>query len=81
MLIPVVANLVLLFIAGCSESQVTRLNSEVSDPAKPQSSTWRIGTVYNLVDDPGEQNNLWGNHPELVKRLTELLETYKRSDY
>ena len=45
----------------------------------PQSGV--SGQLYNLVDDPGEQNNLWGNQPELVKHLTELLETYKRQGY
>jgi hypothetical protein len=39
------------------------------------------GQLYNLVDDPGEQNNLWGNHPDMVKRLTELLETYKQQGH
>jgi arylsulfatase A-like enzyme len=46
---------------------------------RPQTNV--SGQLYNLVDDPGEQNNLLGNHPELVKRLTELLETYKQQGH
>jgi arylsulfatase A len=36
------------------------------------------GQLYNLDDDPREQTNLWLEKPEIVKRLTALLEKYKR---
>ena len=36
------------------------------------------GQLYNLKDDPGEQNNLWLRKPETVARLTALLEKYQR---
>ncbi len=36
------------------------------------------GQLYNIAEDPGEQNNLWDQHLEMVERLTELLEGYKR---
>jgi arylsulfatase A len=36
------------------------------------------GQLYNLDDDPREQHNLWLEKPEMVKRLTALLEKYKR---
>jgi len=35
------------------------------------------GQLYNLDDDPEEQNNLWLKKPEVVKRLTDLLEKIK----
>ncbi len=35
------------------------------------------GQLYNLDDDPEEQHNLWLRRPEVVQRLTELLEKYK----
>jgi arylsulfatase A-like enzyme len=35
------------------------------------------GQLYNLDDDPGEQNNLWLQKPEVVRRLTALLEKYR----
>lgn len=36
------------------------------------------GQLYNLDDDPREQKNLWLEKPEMVKRLTAMLEKYKR---
>lgn len=36
------------------------------------------GQLYNLDDDPREQTNLWLEKPEIVKRLTALLDKYKR---
>ena len=35
------------------------------------------GQLYNLEDDLAESNNLWSKHPEIVERLTKLLEKYK----
>lgn len=35
------------------------------------------GQLYNIVEDAQEQNNLWDEHPEIVERLTALLERYK----
>jgi arylsulfatase A-like enzyme len=39
------------------------------------------GQLYNLRDDLAETNNLWDKHPEIVKRLTNLLEKYKRQGH
>ena len=35
------------------------------------------GQLYNLEDDPKEQNNLYGEHPDKVMELTGLLEKIK----
>jgi arylsulfatase A-like enzyme len=35
--------------------------------------------LYNLQDDPGEQNNVVDNHPEIVKRLASVLEEQRHS--
>ena len=35
------------------------------------------GQLYNLDEDPAEQKNLFDKHPEIVRRLTALLEKYK----
>jgi arylsulfatase A-like enzyme len=35
------------------------------------------GQLYNLDDDPQEQKNLWLEKPEVVQRLTKILEKYK----
>jgi arylsulfatase A len=39
------------------------------------------GQLYNLQDDPGEQTNLWLQKPEIVARLTALLERYQEQGY
>ncbi len=39
------------------------------------------GQLYNLEVDPGEKDNLWSERPEIVKRLTVLLERYKTQGY
>jgi arylsulfatase A-like enzyme len=39
------------------------------------------GQLYNLQDDLAETKNLWDGHPEIVKRLTDLLEKYKRQGH
>ncbi|MFB9057861.1 sulfatase-like hydrolase/transferase [Mariniflexile ostreae] len=35
------------------------------------------GTLYNMAEDPKEENNLYKKHPEVVKELSQLLEKYK----
>ena len=37
------------------------------------------GQLYNLEDDPGESKNLYRHSPDVVARLTQLLERYKES--
>jgi arylsulfatase A-like enzyme len=39
------------------------------------------GQLYNLKDDIGEKKNLWLEKPEVVERLTTLLERYKSQGY
>jgi arylsulfatase A-like enzyme len=39
-----------------------------------------VGQLYNLEDDPSETTNLWGQHPELVRELGELLESVQAWD-
>jgi len=38
----------------------------------------RPGQLYNLDEDPAERNNLFDEHPAIVKRLASLLERYKK---
>ncbi len=40
-------------------------------PGEPQ------GQLYNLEKDLAESDNLWSKHPEIVERLTALLDKYK----
>lgn len=39
------------------------------------------GTLYDMLNDPEEKNNLYTEFPEIVKELNSLLETYKSQDY
>ena len=36
------------------------------------------GQLYNLTNDPAEQNNLYTKHLDIVKRLSDLLERYQK---
>jgi arylsulfatase A-like enzyme len=38
------------------------------------------GQLYNLADDPHEDNNLYASHPEKVKELSGMLEKIKAAD-
>lgn len=37
------------------------------------------GQLYNLAEDPDEQVNLYTQHPEIVQRLTAVLDRYKKT--
>lgn len=39
------------------------------------------GTLYDLENDPREQNNLYKQHPEVVQDLSQILEKYKNQGY
>ena len=39
------------------------------------------GQLYNLQEDIAEENNLWIGRPDVVQRLTELLEKYKKQGH
>ncbi len=39
------------------------------------------GQLYHLGDDPGETNNLYAERPEVVARLSALLERYREQGY
>jgi len=46
---------------------------------KPEPGT--PGQLYDISKDPYEQNDLWEKRPDIVKRLTELLEKYKNQGH
>jgi hypothetical protein len=39
------------------------------------------GQLYNMSKDPTESDNLWQKRPEIVARLTALLEKYRKQGY
>ncbi|MHC4264846.1 MAG: sulfatase-like hydrolase/transferase [Planctomycetota bacterium] len=47
--------------------------------ALPEKAPDAPGQLYNLKDDPGETNNLYYEHPEIVKELKTQLDIYGRS--
>lgn len=48
-------------------------NADSNIPAEPP------GQLYNLALDPAERNNLYEEHPEIVARLTSLLQSIRQS--
>ncbi len=46
---------------------------------KPEPRT--PGQLYNLKEDPYERNDLWNKYPQIVERLTKLLEKYKEQGH
>ena len=39
------------------------------------------GQLYNIERDPREEENLWDERPDIVQRLTKLLEKYRQQGY
>jgi arylsulfatase A-like enzyme len=51
------------------------------DPRDRKIKAGSPGQLYNLSEDPYEQKNLWGEHPEKVKELKQLLEKFKEQGH
>jgi hypothetical protein len=47
------------------------------EPAGERPKPNSPGQLYDLVSDPKEQNDLWEKRPDMVERLTRLLEKHK----
>jgi len=62
-------------IQGLGSGGFTAPRKIEPEPGGPQ------GQLYNLEDDPAEQSNLWSERPEIVQRLTALLERYKQQGH
>ena len=50
-----------------------------SKRGQPTQPAGPAGQLYNLAEDIGEQNNLYDKHPEIVQRLTAMLENVKET--
>jgi len=46
-----------------------------------KSGSGASGQLYNLKNDPTEEDNLWDRYPDVVERLTKLLEKYKEQGH
>jgi arylsulfatase A-like enzyme len=62
-------------ILGLGSGGFTKPQNIEPKPGEPK------GQLYNLEDDLAESNNLWSKHPEIVERLTKLLDRYKEQGY
>lgn len=60
-------------VVGLGSGGFTKINTKADKAAGLN------GQLYNLKDDPAEKNNLWNEHPQIVKELTAMLEAYKAS--
>jgi arylsulfatase A-like enzyme len=50
-----------------------------SKPSRQKSTAdGAMGQLYDLGSDLSETKNVWKEHPDVVKKLTKLLETYRR---
>lgn len=56
--------------------QGTKGSGSGRDQAKTD-SLLLLGQLYNIADDPFEENDLWNEYPEKVKELNEVLEAIK----
>lgn len=51
-----------------------RPSDQYPEPGRP-------GQLYDMEKDPYETNNLWDRYPNVVERLTKLLEKYKKQGH
>ena len=63
------------YIEGLGSGGFTPPSSREPEEGEPP------GQLYNLKDDPSEQNNVYADHPEVVERLKALLDTYRDAGY
>jgi len=59
-------------IAGRGSGGWTRVKTSRTDPP---------GQLYDMTADASEKKNLWRENPDVVQRLTALLEKYKKQGY
>jgi len=59
-------------MGGLTRRYATNINKEQAPKTK--------GELYNLKDDLSEKRNLYDEHPEIVERLTKLMEKYQRQN-
>jgi len=52
-------------------------SAELKPFSLPETAPGAPGQLYDLADDPGETNNLYFEHPEVVRQLKSLLEASK----
>ncbi|MFW6370487.1 MAG: arylsulfatase, partial [Bacteroidota bacterium] len=63
------------YIDGLGSGGFTSPTRSKPEPGEPE------GQLYNMDKDPKESNNLFTEHPEMVKKLQEKLEKQKEQGY
>ena len=58
-------------ILGLGSGGFSEPNKVEPEPGGPQ------GQLYNMADDPAEAHNLWLERPDVVERMTALMEKYQ----
>jgi arylsulfatase A len=53
------------------------LLSRGGDGAEPGDAEGPPGQLYNMQTDPAETANVYARHPDIVKRLSALLDKYR----
>jgi arylsulfatase A-like enzyme len=53
-------------------------NPRLGNNAQIETGNQRVAQLYNIRNDIGEKNNVADKHPEIVKKLAELLETVQK---
>jgi hypothetical protein len=64
-----------------SPSRPSCVGFAIVSRASPKCGIGLTGQLYNLADDQGEVYNLYGERPDIVARLTKLIETYEKQGH
>ena len=62
-------------IPALGSGGLTKPQTAEPNPGEP------AGQLYDMENDPAETKNLWSQHPDVVERLTALLEKYKNQGH
>lgn len=62
---------------GSGDLCVAAFQNGTTPPAPPSSGVCASGCLFNVVDDPTEQNNLYAQQPERVANLSTILQAMK----
>ena len=62
-------------LVGDQDSSASCDSSEFY-PLNVTSVNFDIIQLFNIMDDPSEETDLWGDYPEIAKNMTEELKSY-----
>ena len=56
------------------------VNKAAGREANRKPTMTAVGSLFNLTDDLGETANVAAEHPDLVKKLADMLQTIRQGD-